>query len=191
MCLSIKVLTNKQVEELYEKSLKVDFPENERKPLDLILHKMEEGVYEPLGVAQGDEILGYTFFFRSGKDYLLDYYAILGEHRNKGLGSRFLSLIAEYYKDADSVICEVEDPTCALSQEEEDIQKRRYAFYLRNGFRDTEVRTRVFGADYNILEIKKEKEPFHSAEEILEIYLRIYREMLPEKWFKEHVEVRK
>ena len=84
----------------------------------------------------------------------------------------------------------MEDSKCALSMEEEEIQKRRYAFYLRNGYQDTGVRTRVFGANYNVLEMNGKEEPLHSMEEIVEIYMRIYREMLPEEWFAKHVEVR-
>lgn len=56
--------------------------------------------------------------------------------RGKGYGQRILSQLAEHYKGQTCVL-DMESPTQVC---ENSIQrKRRYQFYLRNGFRDTNV----------------------------------------------------
>ena len=55
-------------------------------------------------------------------------------------------------------------------------------FYLRNGYRLTGVRARVFGVDYQILEVPTGRD--YEAEEIAGIYTELYRSILPEPFFQ-------
>lgn len=181
-------LSKSQVRELYEKSMMVDFPEDERKPLSMIEDGMDNGVYECLGLSEDGEILGYTFFIRMGNDYLFDYFAILEKYRNRGVGSFMLQEIAKHYAGADSVIGEVEDFTLAKSEEERILQKRRYQFYLRNGYVDTTVRAKMFGVDFIIIEMGGLKK--HTREEIMELYERQYRTFLPKGMYEKMIVIK-
>ena len=88
--MNVKILTKQQVEFIYKTSMMFDFPDDERKPLSMILEAMDKGVYECLGLMEEEEILGYAFFYKMDKDYLFDFLAMTRDNRNKGYG---LSLI--------------------------------------------------------------------------------------------------
>lgn len=191
MIMTIKELTRDQVRFLYEKSMMIDFPDNERKPLYMIEEALDKGAYQCLGVVDEDqdsEILGYAFFMKLGNDYLFDYYVVLEGNRNAGIGSQFLSGIKEYFATADSVIGEVEDFTVAETKEEEELQSRRYHFYLRNGYVDTDVRVKLFGVDYRVIELDLEKK--HTQEEIKKLYQRHYKAIFTKEIYEKMVIVK-
>lgn len=181
-------LSKEQVKSLYQTSLMKDFPDNERKPLSVMLKSMDQGVYECLGIVEEDEIRGYAFFVKNGNDYLFDYLAVIGENRNRGVGAEFLKYIAEYFKDADSVIGEVEDPLFAKNEEDRKLQKRRLAFYLRNGYEDTGVRAVAFGANFIILKLKNQIN--HTIPEIERLYKIHYKSFLPKLTYWRHVKIK-
>ena len=109
--LSIRRLTDfAQVEALYQNRLKQDFARKELRPLASLRRSWEHDAYDCYGLYDGDALLGYAFFVRLGKNELLDYFAIAAEHRDEGLGTVFLQMLASCLADADCVICEVEDP---------------------------------------------------------------------------------
>ena len=171
-----------QVEALYRERLKKDFARNELKPLLSMRRSWERGAYDCYGLFDGEEILGYAFFVRLGNNYLFDYLAIAEEHRDEGLGTLFLRQLADCLQDADCVVGEVEDPDKAEDEESRAVRERRLQFYLRSGYRQTELRSCVFGAAYRILEVPTGKE--HSAEQLREIYTELYRSVLPELFFR-------
>ena len=84
-----------QVEALYKTRLKKDFARNELRPLVSLHRSWEKDAYDCYGLFCGEEILGYAFFVRLGKHYLLDYLAIAEGHRDEGLGSLFLRQLAD------------------------------------------------------------------------------------------------
>lgn len=174
-------LTTDQIKYIYKVSMKVDFPDDERKPLAMILSAQKKGCYECLGLVSGEKILGYGFFYIKGDDCLLDYFAILSENRNLGYGSEFLKHIEGYFANIKNVLVEVEDPACAENQDEELIRTRRRDFYMRNGYEDTGAKVTLFGVDYNVLRMKNSV--LCTREQAEEIYLNIYRDMLPSLLF--------
>lgn len=171
-----------QVERLYQTRLKKDFARNERKPLSSMRRSWEKEAYDCYGLFDGKELLGYAFFVRLGRNCLLDYFAIAEEHRNEGLGTIFLRQLADRLADADCVLVEVEDPDRAPDEERRQLQERRLQFYLRSGYRETELRSRVFGADYRILELPAAKP--QGAEELRRIYAELYRSFLPALFYR-------
>ena len=177
-----------QVETLYKTRLKKDFARNELKPLISMRRSWEDNAYDCYGLFDGEEILGYAFFVRLGNNYLFDYLAIVETHRDEGLGSTFLRQLADCLAGADCVVGEVEDPDKAKDEESRAIRERRLQFYLRSGYRRTELSSCVFGADYRILEVPTGKE--HSAEELREIYTALYRSFLPDRFFRTQFLVR-
>lgn len=180
--LSIRRLTDfAQVEALYQTRLKKDFARKELRPLASLRRSWEHDAYDCYGLCDGDALLGYAFFVRLGKNDLLDYFAIAEEHRDEGLGTVFLQMLASCLADADCAVCEVEDPERAQDEETRAQRERRLRFYLRSGFRKTELTSRVFGADYRILEAPTGKT--HTADELRAIYTALYKSILPGPFF--------
>lgn len=136
-----------QVETLYGTRLKDDFPPDELKPLESMRRSWEKGAYDCYGLFDGGDILGYAFFVRRGRDLLLDYFAIVREQRDRGLGSLFLRQLTGHIRGAECAVCEVQDPDKAESAEERTERERRLRFYLRGGFRKTELTSVLFGVN--------------------------------------------
>ena len=181
--LSVRQLTDfSQIEKLYKFRLKKDFVRNELRPLSSMRRSWENDAYECYGLFAGEALLGYAFFVRLGKHYLFDYFAIAEGHRDEGLGSWFLRALALKLADADCVVGEVEDPEQAKDDETRSLRERRMRFYLRNGYRQTTLTSRVFGADYRILEVPTAME--HTTEELRSIYTALYQSILPGIFFQ-------
>ena len=176
--LEINKLNIAQVISVYNKSLRHDFPANERRPLPLIIKGMLFGTYECLGAFYKGRLIGYAFFLKHGNDYLWDYLAVFERYRCKGAGARIIKAVKEYYKTADSVIGEVENPELAGPDEDNDMMARRLNFYLRNGCIDTGVRAVTFGAHFIIIQISGRK---MSDTEVAKLYRTHYRVSLPKR----------
>lgn len=181
--MQIRELTEEaEIEHIYHDRMEQDFPPNELKPLSSILRAWEAGKYYCYVLETDAEILGYAYFARNGCSYLLDYLAIAGEHRDQGLGTVFLSRLADCFQTADCILVEAEDPDAAQNQQDAELRERRLKFYRQCGYRLTDVKTSVFGADYRILEVPTGK--VHTAEETAAIYAEIYRTILPDRFYR-------
>lgn len=176
------------VEALYRTRLKEDFPPDELKPMDSMRRSWEKDAYDCYGLFDGDDILGYAFFVRRDRDLLLDYFAIAQERRDRGLGSLFLRQLADHIRGANCAVCEVQDPDKAGSVEERIGRERRLRFYLRSGFRKTELTSVLFGVNYRILEMPGTQA--HTLQQIREAYTELYRSTLPEKLFLSEFQVK-
>ena len=171
-----------QVEALYRSRLKKDFAPNELRPLSSLRRSWEKDAYDCRALFDGEEILGYAFFVRLGNNYLLDYFGIAEGRRDEGLGSLFLQQLAEILKNADCVVCEVEDPDRTENAEERETRERRLQFYMRAGYLPTELRSVVFGAEYRLLEAPAGRA--HTTEELREIYTALARSILSAFFFR-------
>lgn len=179
--LTIRPLTDySQIEELYLTRLKNDFARDERRPLSAIRRLWRKKLYECYALFEKETIQGYAFFVHRGRDYLFDYLAVAEERRAEGLGSCFLHQLASCLRDAGCIVGEVEDPDRAENEEDRSLRERRLQFYLRSGYRKTEVTSTVFGVNYRILELPASRT--HTAEEIRTVYTALYRETMP-AWF--------
>lgn len=176
-----------QVEALYRTRLKKDFASNELRPLSSMRRSWEQDAYDCYGLFRGEEILGYAFFVRLGNSYLFDYLAIAEEYRDRGLGSLFLGQLAECLAGADCVVGEVEDPDKGRDAEDRATRERRLQFYLRAGYRETELRACVFGAYYRILEVPTGRS--HSTDELRQAYTALYQSVLPGIFFRTQFQV--
>lgn len=180
--MEIRKLTTDQVKEIYNTHMKDDFIPDELKLLKYILLAVKKGIYDCLGAFEDDEVVAYAFMVKQGDDYLLDYLAVYPEKRNGGIGSKVLGLLKDYYKNARSILIEVENPEFAKDDSENEIQTRRIDFYLRNGCVDTGFKVSAFGVPFLVLEIG-----LGHVEELIgieELYAGFYREMLPVEIFK-------
>ncbi len=186
--LSVRRLTDfAQIETLYKTRLKQDFARNELRPLASLRRSWQRDAYDCYGLFDGETLLGYAFFVRLGQNYLFDYLAIAAEHRDEGLGSVFLQKLASRLTDADCVVGEVEDPDRAKNDEDRELRERRLRFYLRRGYRKTALTSRVFGADYRILEVPTGKT--HATDELRAVYTALYESILPGLFFRTQFKV--
>ena len=186
--MNIEVLTLPEIRDVYRHQLTYDFPDDERKPLSWIEKLLKRGRYLCYGLKDGSGIAAYAFFAVIGNDNLLDYFAVRKDLRGTGVGSGFLrELYGEQFRNASSVLVEVDDPACADSGEEKAVRERRLAFYLKNGLWDTGARCRTFGVRFMILEFPAGNA--HNREKAGEIYSRIYRAMLPKRICARMVEI--
>ena len=176
-----------QIELLYHTRMEKDFSSNELRPLESLRDAWVRNAYECYGLFDENRIEGYAFFFRRGQDYLLDFFAIAPEHRDEGLGSIFLRQLMKLVKQADSLICEVEDPDAAQNGEDKEQRERRMSFYLRNGCRKTSLRSILFGVNYCILEMPLGRE--HTVDDLRRIYAGLYYSMLPERIFRTELRI--
>ena len=99
----------------YARELSEAFPENERKPLADMMSEMERGCYEPLGLYEGQALLGYaTLWSREA----FPGYGLLGER----------------YAGRALIITEAEAPVPGGPEAENALRLRRIGFYERCGF---------------------------------------------------------
>ena len=175
--------------QIYRERMVEDFPRDELKPFFMMRRALRQGVYACYGMKEGETLLGYAFFFRQRdtKRYLFDYFAIDRARRDRGLGSAFLSLLREEFRNADCVVGEVEDPDAAEDAAERETRQRRLEFYQRNGCVEAGIRSRLFGVDYRVLELPIEQP--HTRPEIREAYEALYRQMIPARLYRGNVTI--
>jgi GNAT superfamily N-acetyltransferase len=203
--LSVKPLSPAEIKYIYEKHMTVDFPANELKPLSAIEHLLKKGRYLAYGLFDDDSIRAYAFFAAAGKSrsLLLDYFAVKASGRSRGFGSKFLRMlkneIVTAYPGVNSVIAEVERVRFAPDELERITRERRIAFYKRNGFKGTRIKSLLFGVDYSILYWPLLQDSCATATGtdtadycdagILQQLELIYLEMLPIKIVRQHVKL--
>lgn len=113
----------KDFDEFYQVILG-NFPMKEIKEYDYMKNTFSNGDYQVLTLKEDDKIKGILSYYDGGEFAFVDYFAIDGNQKGKGLGSKMLN---HFMKMADKqVFLEVEHP-------EDEQSRRRIAFYQRNG----------------------------------------------------------
>ena len=77
----LRLLTARQLRQVYRERVRSDFPPSERRPLASMERLRAAGVYDTWGMYEGEELLAYAFLWRS-EAYgvaLLDYLAVCRE----------------------------------------------------------------------------------------------------------------
>lgn len=124
---------DEQLKQLYQTA----FPENEQIPWDYLMRLVGEMHLDFTAYYDENTLIGFTIVYPRPSFSWYWYFAVKEELRGKGLGQQILSQLIERYKGLSSVL-DVEstkqNPCPNLEQ-----RQRRHAFYLRNGFRDTNV----------------------------------------------------
>lgn len=135
-----------QLYDLYDKA----FPEQEKKPLQVMENLVADGKMEMLAMVDEDEFVGLAINLIDVEQdrALLDYYAIVPEKRNYGYGSRGLEALLKKFKNH-KYIFEIETQDEKAENAEE--RKKRKAFYLRNGLQETGLFVNVYDTDFEIL----------------------------------------
>jgi len=151
----IKELTLPQVREIYDSRMKEDFPPDELRPYRSIEQLTQEGLYFSLGYFIGESLMAYALFAKpqDSNGALLDYCAVSAQARGTGIGSKFFSgfhTVLEPHHVA-HILMEVEAPDTAEDSAEKEIRERRIRFYKRCLCKMSDVRTSLFGVDYQVM----------------------------------------
>ena len=123
---------DEQVKQLYESA----FPKDEQIPWSDLLRLIDEMSLDFTAYYDGEELIGFTIVYPREQFNWFWYFAVREELRGKGYGQQILTQLIENYKGQTCVL-DMESPTQVCENIEQ--RKRRHAFYLRNGFRDTNV----------------------------------------------------
>lgn len=185
----IKRLDIETIEQIYKTYLVKDFPANEVKPLENIKTMWEMDGYEGFGYYDNDVLKAYAFTCHepSSPYILLDYFAVVCDFRDQGLGGKILRELKNVIPGLNALIIETEDADKALNNTQKVERIRRDQFYSRNGVIKSRFSARVYQADYRIWYV-----PFDDSvdeENIYDAYLEVYRFMLSERGYEENFKV--
>lgn len=110
------------------------FPPIEQFPFSFLYRKSLSKSIDFIALYDDNKLLGLLYITKSGETSIVFYFAILDDLRNQNYGSRVLEWLQANSKTKNiSLILEWQDP----SADNYEIRKRRKAFYLRNGFKET------------------------------------------------------
>ena len=137
---------NALVRELYETA----FPQEEQIPWADLMRLMKTMSLDFTVYYEGGNLVGLTIVYPRKQFNWFWYFAVPEELRGQGIGQRILMQLIEKY-GGQSNILDMESPEQVCENSEQ--RKRRLAFYLRNGFRDTGVGKSFKGIDYTIMMI--------------------------------------
>ncbi|MCM1077925.1 MAG: GNAT family N-acetyltransferase [Bacteroidales bacterium] len=130
--------------QLYEAS----FPAEEQIPWNELLWLVDAMSLDFTAYYHTGQLAGMTVVYPRKSFNWFWYFAVREELRGRGTGQKILSALMNKYAGSANIL-DIESPeqVCANSV----MRKRRYDFYLRNGFRDTGVGRSFDGIDYVIL----------------------------------------
>lgn len=123
---------DEQIKQLYQTA----FPEGEQIPWDDLMRLVEEMPLDFTAYYDEDEFIGFTIVYPRPTFNWYWYFAVREELRGKGLGQQILTQLIGRYEGQPCVL-DMESPEQICDNTEQ--RKRRHDFYLRNGFRDTNV----------------------------------------------------
>lgn len=136
---------NAEIKELYESA----FPEEERIPYDDLKRLLCVMPVDFFAYYDGEVFVGLTMVLNRADFSWGWYFAVREELRGRGYGQQILNGLKDKYAGRRLVI-DIESPMQAdcnnLVQ-----RKKRYEFYKRNGFIDTQAAKKFEGIEYTIL----------------------------------------
>lgn len=134
--MTTKLITAANADEKIKQLYKTAFPEDEQIPWKDLMRLVEEMPLDFTAYYDGEDFIGFTIVYPRKSFNWFWYFAVCEGLRGKGYGQQILTLFIESYKGQTCVL-DIESPTQVC--ENIDQRKRRHGFYLRNGFRDTNV----------------------------------------------------
>ncbi len=152
---------DEQMRQLYETA----FPEAEQIPWEELLRLTAEMPLDFTAYYDDDgAFVGFTIVYPHEPFTWFWYFAVRPELRGKGKGQAILTSLIEKYKDKRCIL-DMESPRQACDNMEQ--RKRRHAFYLRNGFCDTDVYRSFEGIEYTIMMLGDGKFSMNDYENII------------------------
>ncbi len=151
-------MTNEGLARIFPK-MKQDFGHGELKPEASLRKQMASGLEDAWFLLADGQEAGYAFVIThpSIPIALLDYIATY--HRSQGNGSAFLALLKEKYPQG--LMAEVEAEVPGDDEEENELRRRRFAFYQRSEFRPYPFDNKIFGVNYLVHAWQPETAAYH------------------------------
>ena len=112
------------------------FPENEQIPWKELIRLIDEMHLDFTAYYEDDNLIGFTIVFPHKQLNWFWYFAVKPELRGQGRGQKILTALIEKYKGKTCVL-DMESPKQKCDNSEQRI--RRHDFYIRSGFRDTNL----------------------------------------------------
>lgn len=121
--------------ELYSYYVEI-FPEEERKPLEILQGCYQKGYTKFIKIVNDDNIVGFMILNRVKENgyVILDYFAILSPYRNKGFGTKAMELLIEKEKENAGIFVEIEKLGLGKDKTENLLREKRKRFYEKFGF---------------------------------------------------------
>ena len=132
-----------EIKTLYEAA----FPKNERKEIKYLLEKGQD-VGEVYAFFDGEKFVGFTCLLSYHTICHVIYFAVAENLRDEGYGTKIIKAVCEA-KKRKRVLVDIEMEEDDAPNEAQRVKRKE--FYLRNGFKDTEITYRWEGDDYEIL----------------------------------------
>ncbi len=113
------------------------FPEDERKPIELLKSSYEKHYTRIIEILYKNEIIGFMILNKvKDKGYVvLDYLAILPQYRNSKFGTKALQILLEQEKENSGIFIEIEKVGLGKDTEENLLREKRKKFYEKVGFK--------------------------------------------------------
>ena len=124
---------NQEVRNLYETA----FPENEQIPWDDLMRLIGQMSLDFTVYYDGEQFIGLTIVYPRKSFNWYWYFAVREDLRGQGRGQQIMTQLMKKY-EGQAMVLDMESPyqdPCPNPEQ----RKRRHGFYLRNGFRDTNV----------------------------------------------------
>ena len=126
------------------------FPDDERKPLELLHSSYEKHYTRIIEILYKNEIIGFMILNKV-KDMgyaVLDYFAILPQYRNNKFGTKALQMLLEQERNNSGIFIETEKVGLGKDTEENLLREKRKNFYEKMGFRKLNFELFLFGVVY-------------------------------------------
>ena len=167
----IRSMTEDELKIIYHQYMINDFPDNERKPLNVIQSRHNKKENYCICYFEDNVMKGYSIleFCEENRSLLMDYFAIIPEYRNQGTGTRFLNEMKVYFYEWDALFIESET---AVTQTAE----KRLCFYQKAGALISGDRVHLYHVDYEIMCISLKRQILnHEVKELMsQLYQKIY-----------------
>ena len=124
------------------------FPKSERMPFPLMVAMSKLWNTDFLGFYEEDTLCGFIYLAHNRKIVFVMFFAVDAALRSKGFGSAILQEIQKKYP-AKKIIISIEP--CDETAPDIEIRKKRKAFYLRNGYKETGYMIKLAGVVQEII----------------------------------------
>ena len=153
---------DEELRRLYETA----FPQEEQIPYDDIIYLLDAMDLDYAAYYDSEMLVGFTMVLRLPKYNWGWYFAVREELRGKGYGQEILSAVLDKYRNERPFVIDIESPYQPDAPNPEQ-RRRRHAFYLRNGMKDTPTSRTYIGITYTIMTLSDEPFTQQNYDEII------------------------
>lgn len=169
-------------------SYKKDFPREERVSFRLLKKSYQQGNLQFL-LLREEEVYAYAILIQEKEYRLIFYLATFSKERGKGYGSKMLQQLRDKYPES-TIFIEVERQGYGKNENENEIRKKRIAFYKKNNFLEIDLVGTIWGTDYEIYAMKNSQKFKNGIQqEMIEIEKEIYTKLMGKKLTQKFVKL--